>query len=297
MEELFLKLFNMSITAGWIVLAVVLLRVLFPKIPKFFRCIAWGLVAMRLVCPIALESSVSVIPSKEVLPEEMLYADAPKIDSGIPAVNDVLNAVVYENLAPEAGVSVWPSISETVMQTPPSPDSTAQSSVVHTAITPMQLITGIASLIWLIGVVLMLVYVFFSYLRIRLQVRESVCIEGRIWACDNVSTPFILGVFRPRIYLPSYISREDATYVIAHERAHLRRFDHVWKPIGFLLLTVYWFNPLMWLGYILLCRDIELACDEKVLRVMGADIKRSYAEALINCSASRRTITRWLSVR
>lgn len=259
MEALFLKLFNMSVTASWLVLAVVVLRFLLKKAPKSMICFLWLLVAVRLIFPISIESVVSLIPSTETITEESLYSDTPVIDSGINAVNDRVNPVISESLAPEAGDSV----------------------------NPMQVIICVASYIWVIGMGCMLLYAFISYIKLRVKVREAVIDGDKIWLCDRINTPFILGVIRPRIYIPSYVEEKDKEYVIAHERAHLKRKDHWWKPLGFVLLTVYWFNPVMWVAYILLCKDIEYACDEKVLNERGTECKKEYSNALINCSVSR----------
>ena len=263
MDALFLKLLNLSLTASWMCLAVLLVRLLLKKAPKAISCALWALVGLRLLFPFSIESMLSLIPSTEPLPEDMLLSPAPTINSGIPVVNKVVNPVISESLAPNPGDSV----------------------------NPMQVITTVAGYLWVVGMAAMLVYMLVTYLRVRGKVAEAVKIEGNVYECDHVDTPFILGVIRPRIYLPSSMSDSDRAFVIAHERAHLRRLDHVWKPLGFLLLTVYWFNPLLWLGYILLCRDIELACDEKVIKELGADIKKQYSEALINCSVPRRAIS------
>ena len=263
MDALFLKLLNLSLTASWICLAVLLVRLLLKKAPKAISCALWALVGLRLLFPFSIESMLSLIPSAEPLPEDMLLSPTPTINSGIPVINEVVNPVISGSLAPTPGDSV----------------------------NPMQVITTVAGYVWVIGMVAMLVYILASYLRVRRKVTEAIKIEGNVYECDHVNTPFILGVIRPRIYLPSSMNEADRAFVIAHEQAHLRRLDHVWKPLGFLLLTVYWFNPLLWLGYILLCRDIELACDEKVIRQLGTDIKKQYSEALINCSVPRRAIS------
>jgi len=262
MEAVFLKILNMGITAGYLALAVILMRLLLKKAPKWIAVLMWGLVAIRLVCPFSLESIFSLIPSAETVPSTILHTNTPSIHSGIGALNSVVNPIFTEHLAPAAGQSV----------------------------TPMQQIASVASILWLAGMAAMLVYIAFSYLKIRARVKEAVPQEKGIWICDRVDTPFILGVIRPRIYLPSAMDPQDMEYVIAHEKAHLKRRDHWWKPFGFLLLTVYWFNPLLWVGYVLLCKDIELACDEKVIRDMGADSKKAYSDALINCSAPRKGI-------
>ncbi len=253
MEALLLKLVNMSITAGWLVLAVVVLRFLLKKAPKAIICALWALVAVRLIFPFSIESMFSLIPDPEPIAQQTAYAP-----------------VVYGD------VPVMPQVEAVV---PEQQELTAQ-----------QKLLSAAPVIWIIGMGVMVGYALISCLLLLRRTREGVEREKGVWLCDRIESPFILGIFRPRIFLPSSIDRADAEFVLAHERAHLKRLDHLWKPLGFLLLTVYWFNPLLWLGYILLCRDIELACDEKVLRQLGTEVKQDYSTALINCSVPRRMI-------
>lgn len=263
MEKIFLSLLNMSITASWLVFAVILLRFVLKKAPKELRCFLWTLVGVRLICPFSIESVISLIPSAETVPESIILSEAPAINSGIKFINSAVNPVISKFLAPNAADSA----------------------------TPMQIITFVASVIWLSGMVAMLVYMMISYKRICGKVRESIKLRDNVWQCDRISTPFILGVIRPRIYLPSAMNDADIEYVLFHEHTHLKRCDHIRKPLGFILLTVYWFNPVLWVAYILLCRDIELACDEKVLREQGEDIRKPYSDALINCSMPRKHIS------
>ena len=263
MEAIFLKILNMSITASWLVLAIVILRLILKKAPKAISVFMWALVGVRLICPFSFESILSLIPSAETVPQDIIYSEAPAIHSGVPIFNSTVNPIISESLAPEVGASV----------------------------NPMQIIAFVASVVWIVGIVAMLLYTVISYFRIHRKVREAVPYQDNIWLCDHIDTPFILGVIRPRIYLPSNMNEQDIEYVIAHEKAHLKRHDHWWKPLGFLLLTVYWFNPILWIAYILLCKDIELACDEKVIKDMGTEIKKPYSEALINCSAPRKMIS------
>lgn len=263
MSELFLQILNMSITAGWVVLGVVVLRFCFRRAPRWISVLLWGLVAVRLLLPFSIESALSLLPSGETVPHEILQTEKPAIQSGIPSVNAVVNPFLQDSFAPAPGNSV----------------------------NPMQVVTEIAAWVWIVGVAGMMLYFFVSFFLLKRKLREAVLVKENIWACDGVDTPFLLGVFRPRIYLPSFLAEEDAAFVIAHEKAHLKRKDHLWKPLGFLLLAVYWFHPLLWVGYILLCKDIELACDEKVLRELGEQSKKPYSNALINCSASRKWVS------
>lgn len=263
MEAVFLNLLNMSITASWLVLAVFFLRFIFQKAPKSVSMLLWALVGVRLVCPFSFKSILSVIPNPEPLPSEILTAERPVIQSGIPAVNEAMNPVLAETLAPRA----------------------------ETGAQPLQNLVFVASVLWLCGIAGLLFYTAFSYWRVHKNVREAALYQDNIWLCDRIDTPFILGVFHPRIFLPSDIEKADLPFVLAHEQAHLKRRDHFWKPIGFLLLTVYWFNPILWVAYILFCKDMELACDERVIRTLGAACKKPYSNALINCSVPRNRIS------
>ena len=262
MEAVFIKVLNMSISAGWLILAVMLLRLLLKKAPKWISVVLWGLVGLRLVFPFSLQSVLSLIPSAEVVSPSIGYAQHPEINSGVSVIDNAVNPTLGTSLA-----------------------ATPMNSV-----NPMQIILYLGGIIWTVGIAILLLYGLISYLRLRRKVAEAIPYEKNTWLCDQVKTPFILGVFRPRIYLPSGLNEEETAYVLAHEHAHLKRKDHLWKPLGFLLLTVYWFNPLVWVAYILLCRDIEAACDEKVISDMAMAEKKAYANALVSCSMQRRLI-------
>ena len=262
MEANFLKIFNMSITASYFVLAVLLLRLLLKKAPRVISVGLWALVGLRLILPFSLVSSLSLIPSTQTLPENIAFSPAPSIQSGIPVLNEVINPILETSLAPNPVASV----------------------------NPIQIVLFVAGYLWILGMVLMGIYALISSLRMHRQIRESIPLRENIYLCDRVTTPFILGLFRPKIYLPSAVSAEDVPYILAHENAHIKRKDHLWKPLGFLLLSLHWFNPLMWVAYILLCRDIEAACDEKVIHQLGIESKKPYSQALISCSVPRRSI-------
>lgn len=263
MSDLFLNILNMSIAASWLILAVVLLRFLLKKAPKWIAVLLWGIVALRLVVPFSFESALSLIPSAETFNAHNIQYETPAISSGIPAVNNAVNPVLGETFAPNSVGSI----------------------------NPLYIWTLVVSAIWLVGIAAMLLYAVISYVRVRQSVAERVPYEGNIFLCDQVKSPFILGLVRPKIYLPSNMDATAMEPVIAHEKAHLARRDHWWKPLGFLILTVHWFNPLCWIAYVLLCRDIELACDEKVIRQMDLDEKKQYSIALLECSTQRRLVT------
>lgn len=262
MESLFLRIVNLSFTAGWLVLTVLLVRLTFRRIPKWIVCILWGLVALRLVCPISFESTLSLVPSSEPIPQEFLVTATPQIHTGISVINNVVNPILSSSMTPDPVASA----------------------------NPAQVWSFILSWIWLGGMIFMLLYALISWLLLRRRVATATPLQENIKQSEQVASPFVLGFFKPVIYLPYRISIEDMAYVIAHEKAHIRRKDHWWKPVGFLLLCVYWFNPVLWAAYALLCRDIEAACDEKVIHEMGPDERRAYSTALLHCSIRRHRI-------
>lgn len=262
MVELFLKILNMSISAGWLVLAILLLRLALKKAPKWVSVLLWGFVAIRLICPFSFESVFSLIPSAETVHPDIMLDPTPEIYTGIPALNSMINPIVTEAFAPEGLVSM----------------------------NPLQLWIPLAAIGWIIGVAAMLIYTAVSYCLLKRRVATAIALKSNILQSENVDSPFVLGIIRPKIYLPFRIDEHTLEYVIAHERSHIRRKDHWWKPFGFLLLAIHWFNPLMWIGYSLLCRDIELACDEKVIKEMDHEKRANYTQALVACSINRRSI-------
>lgn len=263
MNELFLKIINMSISASWLILAVLILRLVLKKAPKWVNVLLWGIVAVRLICPLSFESTLSLIPSAETIPLDIEMAAKPTIDSGVPAINSVVNPVLSSFAPPQH---------------------------VLTSANPLQIWIPILNIIWLIGVGTLLLYTAVSYWRLCRKVDTAVRYKDNIFQSENVSSPFVLGLIKPRIYLPFNVNGQDLEHVVAHEQAHIHRKDHWWKPLGFLLLTIHWFNPLMWLAYVLLCRDIELACDEKVIKELDNEQRADYTQALVACSVNRRMI-------
>ena len=263
MSDLFLKIVNMSISASWLVVAVLILRLVLKKAPKWINVLLWGIVAVRLICPLSFESALSLIPSSETIPLDIEMAVKPTIDSGVPAINSVVNPVLSSFAPPQH---------------------------VLTSANPLQIWIPILNIIWLIGVGSLLLYTAVSYWRLCRKVDTAVRYKDNIFQSENVSSPFVLGIIKPRIYLPFNMNGQVLEHVVAHEQAHICRKDHWWKPLGFLLLTIYWFNPLMWLAYVLLCRDIELACDEKVIKKLGNEQRADYTQALVACSVNRRMI-------
>ena len=263
MAAVFLKLLNLSISASWLVLAVLVLRLVSKRSPKWMNVLLWGIVALRLMLPFSIESALSLIPSAETLsPEIVRFDPAPTITSGVEFIDNAVN----------------PSLSESFAAAPLA------------SVNPLYVWTYLAGWVWLIGLGVMLLYALVSYLRLRRHVSVSLCVRENIYLCDAISSPFILGVVKPRIYLPSGLDEVQRQNVLSHERAHLARRDHWWKPLGFALLAVYWFNPVLWLAYALLCRDIELACDERVIRTMDESAVKTYSTVLLACSMPRKAV-------
>ena len=262
MNELFLKIINMSISASWLVLAVLILRFVLKKAPKWINVLLWGIVAIRLICPFSFESTLSLIPSAETIPLNIGMDTTSTINSGISAINNAVNPIISQSNTPMAGASV----------------------------NLLQITIGIYEYIWIFGMIALALYTAISYWRLRRKVDTAVRYKDNIFQSENVSFPFVLGIIKPRIYLPFKMNGQYLEYVVAHEQAHICRKDHWWKPLGFLLLMIHWFNPLMWLAYVLLCRDIELACDEKVIKELGNEQRGDYTQALVACSVNRRMI-------
>lgn len=263
MSELFLKIVNMSISASWVVIAVLTLRFCLKKAPKWVNVLLWGIVAVRMVFPFSIESVLSLIPSAETISPTIMMEQSPSVQTGVPALNHVINPVISGSFTPAPGASA----------------------------NPLQIWIPVLAGIWLFGIAALFLYSAVSYWRLRRKVCEAVILRGNIYQSEKVCSPFVLGIIRPKIYLPYHMDSRAMDHVIAHEQTHIRRKDHWWKPLGFLLLTTHWFNPLMWLSYILLCQDIELACDEKVIRKMSNEQRADYTQALVACSVDRRLIT------
>ncbi len=262
MNTFLITLLNMSLTASYTVLAVLLARFLLKKAPKWVICALWSLVALRLVCPFTIESVLSFIPKADPIPTNIVYDTIPAIDSGIPIVNNVVNPFISHTFAPNFGDSV----------------------------NPLQVVLFIGGILWILGMACILFYAAIGYLRLNRRLYERVPLQDNIYLCDNIDTPFILGIIKPKIFLPSYLDQSTIDCVIAHEQAHIKRKDHLWKPLGFLLLTVYWFNPLLWLAYKLFCQDMEMACDQRVVATMNTEEIKTYSSALLSCGTVHRNL-------
>jgi len=261
-ETVFLYFLNKSIAAIWMILAVLLLRVVLKRLPKWIYCVLWIMVGIRLLCPIGFQSEWSVISSVHTVPEVIMYSAEPSIDSGFESVDQWVNPKL-----PAGGSS----------------DSLNGDQ-------PMAVVIEYASYIWTAGIVLLTIYSTVRWLRLRKWVRASIKVKERVYICDDISAPFILGVFRPKVYLPSTLREEQMKIVLDHENAHLNRDDHWTKMIGFILVILHWFNPLVWLAYQKMSEDIELACDEKVIRNVDEADKRKYIQVLLDLSQVRSVL-------
>lgn len=258
MAEIFQKALNMSIAAGWLILAVIALRLLLRRAPKRFRLLLWAVVGLRLALPWSIESALSLIPSAQTLSEGIMLERAPVLDTGISALNGAINPGFTAAFTPELGVSA----------------------------NPLQVLLPIAAAFWMLGAAAMLLWALVSWLRLRKRVREAVRLEENVYE-GEIASPFVLGLFRPRIYLPFSLENGERELVLAHERAHITAGDHIIKPLGWLLLAAHWYNPLVWLAYALFCRDIELACDERVVRGLSLSDRADYSQALLDLSRPR----------
>lgn len=281
MTKLFLTLLNIGIKAGWLILVVLLLRVILRKAPRWTVCLLWGVVALRLVFPFPIESVFSLIPSAQTVPMEIERMEKPEVYTGIGFVDEHVNPVITSQMAPE----------------------------VEESVNPMQIIIWVAALVWIVGSVLLQTYTLVSYMELRRKVRisipfrssrqqlptqlewgENLKIYRKIYVCDQMKSPFILGILNPKIYLPAGMDEAAYENIIQHEATHLKHGDQFWKPLGYLLMSVYWFQPLSWVAYAFFCKDIELACDERATMGMQKSEKASYCQTLLACSMNRQIL-------
>lgn len=262
MDDVFLKLVNLSISASWLILAVLVLRIVLKKAPKWVMPLLWGVVALRLVCLFSIESALSLIPSAETIPSEI--------------VTETREPVLYEQATLD-------------IVTNPTLPSAAEVPV-GVSRQQAQVDFNIYSVLWLAGMAALLVHALVSAGKLKRKLATAILLRDNIYESEFVDSPFVFGVVKPNIYLPMHMDEGTAAYVIAHERAHLARRDHWWKVLGYLVLALHWFNPLVWVAYILFCRDIELACDEKVVKGLDGAARADYSQALLSCAAPKRAV-------
>lgn len=261
MSELFLTILNMSLTASYVIIFVILIRLALQKAPKVISYALWAVVAFRLVIPFSFDSVFSLLPQAATpIPHDIIYQHKPQINSGILSVNTIVNEVL------------------------PSP-------IIGDSVNPMQIYIEIGAYIWMIGIITLLAYSLVSIFRLKKQLKNAQLIEQNIYVADNLKTPFVLGFINPKIYLPVGLGKEEWQYILLHEQTHIYRNDHITKIIAFIILTIHWFNPLVWIAFMLMSMDMELSCDERVLKEMNVDIKKSYANSLLILATGRRILT------
>lgn len=278
MRTLFLQVLNMNFAAAWLILAVLCARLLLRRAPKWISVLLWGIVALRLVCPVFIESPFSLIPASPTITTVLPSFDAgqkgPVLTEALPNANTLPEDGNANQKIPAAGGQSRLHNSE---NSAPAGKNTLS-------------LVDILAGVWLTGALLMAGYSAFSWLRLKRRVNTAVILRHPVYVSESISSPFVLGIIRPKIYLPCGMDENSLAYVIAHEEAHIQRKDHWWKLLGILLLSVHWFHPLVWLSYVLFCRDIELACDEKVIRALDRQQRADYSQALLLCSTAPKSI-------
>ena len=262
MENIFRTVLNMSITGAYIAAAIMLIRLFMKKLPKKYSYALWSILGIRLLCPFSFSSAASLFniirpettdSRMTYIPDNIAHSPSPAVTVSIPEVNEAIN-----NSLPA-----------------PVPEYSAD---------PMQIIMSLCSVIWLIGVGAMLIYTAVSFIKVRRLVKECEHLRDNIYLCDNIGSPFVFGYMRPRIYIPKGVSEKDIEYIAAHENTHIRRRDHIIKLLATAALSIHWFNPMMWLSYRLMSKDMELSCDERAVRSFEGDVRCEYANALLNMS-------------
>jgi beta-lactamase regulating signal transducer with metallopeptidase domain len=262
MSELFLTVLNMSLTASYVILFVMLVRLLLNKAPKFIAYALWSVVAFRLIIPFSFESMFSLMPRNTnavVILPDIIFQQSPQIYSGIEVVDSFVSQLLP---APAIGASA----------------------------NPLQIYVEIGAYIWALGTIALLVYSLVAVLLLKGQLKGAQLIEKNIFQANNLKTPFVLGFINPKIYLPVGLSKEEQNYIVIHEQTHIHRKDHIIKILAFLIVSIHWFNPLVWIAFMLMSTDMELSCDERVLKVMNEDIKKPYANSLLSLAAGRHIL-------
>ena len=260
MEKIFLSVLNMSLTASFVIAAIMLTRLLLKKAPKIISYALWAVAGFRLVCPFTLESMFSLLPFKAApLPPDITMQDAPRIDSGIAVIDNAISAVLPA-AAPTASVN------------------------------PLQIWLAVGSFIWILGIAVMLIYSFVSIIILKHRLCWAEHVEDNLYEADNLKTPFVIGLFKPKIYIPAGLSDEERRYIVLHEQTHIRRFDHIVKIFAYLVLCLHWFNPLVWAAFILMGADMEMSCDERVMKELGSDIKNAYSLSLVRVAAGHKIL-------
>lgn len=260
MEKLFLSVLNMSLTGAYVIAAILLVRLLLKKAPKVISYALWTVAGFRLVFPFSIQSVLSLLPFKTApIPQDIAMQAVPRFNSGVTAIDNAISAVL--------------------------PAATPATSV-----NPLQLRLLICSYLWMLGIAALLVYSCVSILLLKRRLRGAVSVGDNIYVADNLKTPFVLGLFRPKIYIPSGLSDEERRYITLHERTHIQRRDHIVKMLAYFVLCLHWFNPLVWVAFVLMGADMEMSCDERVMRELGGGIKTAYSLSLVRVAAGHRIL-------
>jgi len=259
-DKLFIQIINMSITSCYVILFVIIARLLLKKAPKVFSYALWFAVLFRLICPFSLESMFSLLPiNTQAVPYNIMYSETPQIYSGIPVIDQAVNNSL------------------------PAP-------VIGDSVSPMQIWITLGKIIWLIGIGTLLIYSIFTTIRLSNRLKSATTLYANICEADSIKTPFVFGIICPKIYLPTGLSETEKSYIIEHEETHIKRFDHIIKFLSFLVLSIHWFNPLVWVAYFLMSKDMELSCDEAVIEEMGYGIKKEYSNSLLSLAVGRKIV-------
>ncbi|NLJ58940.1 MAG: DUF4825 domain-containing protein [Tissierellia bacterium] len=260
MEQLFLTLLNMSLTASYVIIFVIMIRLFLKRFPKVYSYALWFAVLFRLVCPFSFDSIFSLIPDNVNIPQDIAYSPKPEISSGIAVIDSAVNNVLPPPLNPAASAN------------------------------PMQIWLTIGEVVWLIGIAMLLIYSVITTVKLYRNLRNAKHIEDNIYIANGFKTPFVFGIIKPKIYLPDHLSESERSYVLLHERIHIKRLDHFVKLAFFIVSCIHWFNPLVWIAFYLMGEDMELSCDEKVVKQMGNNIKKEYSTSLLSMSTGRKII-------
>ena len=280
MHRLFPIVCNMSLTASVVILAVLAVRLLLRRAPKVFAYALWAVVLFRLLCPVSVTSAVSLMGALGAPAQERTQRTS--VEQYVPA------DIMIRGTAPAVTQLPQPPLpAETGGAVSDAPADTAPAAVPAMSFNePVFILT----LIWLAGMVLLLAYSLVSLLRLRRRLVGTVRLRDNIYLADHIPSPFVMGLFRPKIYLPSILTETERGYILRHEQYHLRRRDHLVKFLSFLALCIHWFNPLVWAAFILSGKDMEMSCDEAVVRELGEDIRADYSASLLSLATGRRIV-------
>lgn len=261
MNGLFIGILNMSLGAGCAALIVMPIRLALRKAPKIYSYALWAVVLFRLVCPLTIPTPVSAVPVRpQTIPQDIVTAGTPAVQSGVAAADRAVNEAMESSLRPAR------------------PEN---------SVNPAQIALEIGKCLWLAGALALLLHGFVSYLRLKKRVATATRVKDNIYETDLIKTPFVLGFVRARIYVPTGLGEKEAEYVLEHERAHIRRLDHLVRPFAFLVACTHWFNPIVWVSYALMARDMEMAADESVMKRSDADIRSGYSVSILALSARK----------